>query len=225
MANDLVEKTEVADALRRLRAQIRARTGRVLVAVDGVDGSGKTTFADDLAELLRESGIEVIRISLDDYLNPQNRRYAQGRYSPKGFFEDSYDYERFNAEVLEPLSRDGSGRYRTAAYDRGAECEVCAPWQVAPDSAVVIVDGMFMHRREFCTDVKRKVWQLSVWLEAPVEVTLARLAERDGTSADPADERNQRYLHGQRLYIETCDPASKADLVVVNAAPHQPFEE
>lgn len=225
MTNVLVERVQVSDALRRLRARIRARTGRVLVAIDGVDGAGKTTFAEDLAALLRESGIEVIRISLDDYLNPQNRRYAQGRYSPKGYFEDSYDYQRFTDEVLEPLGRDGSGRYRTAAYDRGTECAVCPPWKVAPNDAVVIIDGMFMHRPEFCTDAKHRAWQLSVWLEAPMEVTLTRLAERDGTSPDPQDERNQRYLQGQQLYVDTCDPAGKADLVVVNAAPHQPFEE
>ena len=36
-------------ALAWLVARIRQRTGRTMVAIDGVDGAGKTTFADELA--------------------------------------------------------------------------------------------------------------------------------------------------------------------------------
>lgn len=219
MLTDLVEKVDVASALRRLRAKIRPRTGRVLVAIDGVDGAGKTTFADDLSELLKESGLTVIRISLDNYLNPQTKRYAQGRFSGKGYFEDSYDYDRFTEEVLEPLSSDGSGRYRTAAYDVSAECEVKSPWQVAPDDAVVVIDGLFMHRRAWCPDSGRKLWDLSVWLDAPFDEAFRRLAERDGGSADLNEPANARHYQGQLLYLSDCDPGRHADLVVDATSP------
>lgn len=214
MANDVIEKVDVAGALRRLRALLRPRTGRILVAIDGVDGAGKTTFADTLAELLRESGQTVIRVSLDNYLNSADKRYAQGRYSGRGYFEDSYDYQRFSDEVLEPLRRDGCGRYRTAAYDLNAECEVCSPWQVAPDDAVVIIDGMFMHRPLWCPTRGAKMWDLSVWLELPFDEAFRRLAVRDGGTSDLSDPVNSRHYHGQQLYLADCDPAEHADLVV-----------
>lgn len=225
MTNDVVTRLDAASALKWLRAQIRPRVGRTLVGVDGVDGAGKTTFADELAGLLRESGMEVIRISMDHYLNPQTKRYAQGRASAKGYFEDSYDYDRFSSEVLEPLGHGGSGRYRTAAYDLDSESEVRSPWQVAPDHAVVIIDGMFMHRDELCTSKRNKVWDLSVWLEVPFEETFHRLAERDHKLADdPQDPRNARYYKGQLLYLAACDPAHRADIVVENATPHAPVD-
>lgn len=214
MANDVIEKVDVACALRKLRGLLRPRTGRILVAIDGVDGAGKTTFADTLAELLRESGQTVIRVSLDNYLNPPDKRYAQGRYSGKGYFEDSYDYQRFTDEVLDPLGRDGSGRYRTAAYDLGAECEVCSPWQVAPDDAVVIIDGMFMHRELWCPSRGTKMWDLSVWLDLPFDEAFRRLAVRDGSSPELTDPVNSRHYQGQQLYLADCDPAEHADLVV-----------
>ena len=221
MTDDVLSAVDAATGLKWLRARIRARTGRTLVGIDGVDGAGKTTFADDLASLLRESGLEVIRISMDDYLNPQSKRYAQGRSSAKGYFEDSYDYERFTNEVLEPLGRDGSGRYRTAAYDLDSESEVRSPYQVAPDDAVVIVDGMFIHRDELCSSRRNKIWDLSVWLEVPFDESFHRMSERDHKlSADPEDPRNARYYQGQLLYLTSCDPAKRADLVVENAAPH-----
>ena len=69
-----------------------SRPGVVLVAVDGVDGAGKSTFADELARVLRGSARTVIRASVDSFHHPRAIRYRQGRDSPQGFFEDSYDY-------------------------------------------------------------------------------------------------------------------------------------
>ncbi len=225
MTNDVVNKLDAASALKWLRAKLRSRVGRTLIGVDGVDGAGKTTFANELSGLLRESGLEVIRISMDHYLNPQSKRYAQGRTSAKGFFEDSYDYERFSNEVLEPLGHGGSGRYRTAAYDLDSESEVHSPWRVAPDHAVVIIDGMFIHRDELCSSKQKKVWDISIWLEVPFEESFHRMAERDvKITSDPEDPRNARYYQGQLLYLHSCDPAHRADLVVENAAPHEPVD-
>jgi uridine kinase len=161
----------------------------------------------------------VIRITLNNYLNPQSKRYAQGRFSGKGYFEDSYDYDRFTAEVLEPLSADGSGRYRTAAYDVDAECEVHSPWQVAPDDAVVIVDGLFLHRLAWCPQTGRKLWDLSAWLDVSFEEAFRRLAERDGRSPDLDDPVNSRHHNGQLLYLSDCEPAKHADIVVDTTGP------
>ena len=53
-----------------------------------------------------------------------------------------------------------------------------------PDLAagVVIVDGMFLHRNRLRNARGRKIWDLSVWLEVPFEVSVHRLAERDGST-------------------------------------------
>ncbi|MCW5950995.1 MAG: hypothetical protein KIT69_01880 [Propionibacteriaceae bacterium] len=172
MSDEPAAETVRLDAhggLKWLRARLRSRAGRTLVGIDGLDGSGKATFADDIAAMVTECGGSTIRISLRKYLNPQSVRYAQGRTSPRGFYEDSYDYQKFHDEVLEPLGREGSGRYRTAAYDLAAEAPVTSPWLVAPDDAVVVIDGLFLHRKEFATSRAQKVWDYSVWLEVPFE--------------------------------------------------------
>lgn len=50
--------------------------GRILIAVDGVDGSGKSTFANDLAEVIRVR--PVIVIHADDFLNLRAVRHRLG---------------------------------------------------------------------------------------------------------------------------------------------------
>jgi len=51
----------------------------VRVGIDGVDGAGKTTFADALATTLQQQGRPVVRVSVDDFHHPRAIRYARGR--------------------------------------------------------------------------------------------------------------------------------------------------
>ncbi|WP_245848931.1 uridine kinase [Lentzea kentuckyensis] len=187
----------------------RALPPKGLVAVDGVDGAGKTTFCDDLAAVLRAQGREVVRASVDDFHHPRARRWQRGRTSPEGFFLDSFDYERFCALLLTPFAQ---GRpFRRASHDLETDEYVDAAAEVAPASAILLVDGIFLHRDELAGR-----WDFSVFLDVDFAVSFARMAVRDGSPSDPDDPRNRRYVEGQRLYLAQCDPAARASLVVDN---------
>jgi uridine kinase len=196
-----------------------AATGRrpVLVAVDGVDGAGKTVFADALADHLRAAGEHVVRVSVDGFHRPRAQRYERGAHSPEGFFLDSYDYAALRREVLIPLGAGGDRRYRTAVRDVVSDQPVDEAQRTAPDDSVLVVDGIFLHRDELAG-----VWDVSVFLDTPFEETYRRMAVRDGCPADPHDERNRRYLDGQRIYLTRCDPAARATLVIDNTDPTAP---
>ena len=192
--------------------------GFVRVGIDGVDGVGKTTFADALAERLRADGRDVVRIRADDFLNPRAVRHRLGRDSPEGFFRDSYDERRLRRDVLDPFSPHGSGRYRDAALDLAADLPLDPPWRQAPPGSVLVLDGMFLHRDELADG-----WDVSVLLDAPFTETVRRMAERDGSDPDPDHPSLRRYVEGQRLYFGTCDPRSRADVVVDNSDVGRPW--
>ncbi len=179
------------------------------VAIDGVDGAGKSRFADDLAVVIRALQRPVIRASVDGFHQPRARRYAQGRHSPRGFFMDSYDYAQFKACLLTPLAPGGSGYYRTAAFDHTLDLPRDLPPQQALPGSILLCDGIFLHRPELYED-----WTFSIFLAVDFEVSVARCAARDGTSPDPNAPSNHRYVAGQRLYFETCAPAQKASVVI-----------
>ncbi|GAB1640161.1 hypothetical protein KRMM14A1259_05840 [Krasilnikovia sp. MM14-A1259] len=179
--------------------------------MDGPDGSGKTSFADDLAAALRALGRPVVRISLDDFLNLRTVRYRQGRHSPQGFWEDSYDYARFAADVLTPLGPGGSRRYRPAAYDLKTDTMLEPEPSTAEAETVVVVDGLFLHRDELAA-----AWDFSVFLDVPFPVTAERMAHRDGTHPDPEHPTMRRYVEGQRIYFRTCFPHQRAGILIDN---------
>ncbi len=55
------------------------------VAIDGVTAAGKSTFADELAQL-----VPALRVTIDDFHRP----------SPQEYYPWSFDFERFRAHLL-----------------------------------------------------------------------------------------------------------------------------
>ncbi|SDP58127.1 uridine kinase [Pedococcus dokdonensis] len=190
----------------------------VRVAVDGVDGAGKTVFADELAAELAARGRAVVRVSADDWHQVRDLRYARGRTSPEGFWLDSYDYPRLRAEVLDPLGRGGSRDYRPRGHDLSSDEVLTGPLAHAPAGAVVLLDGLFLQRAEL-----EGCFELAIWLDVPFEETAARMAVRDGSPPDPGHPSMRRYVEAQRTYFAERTPWERADVVVDNTDFAAPF--
>ena len=221
--------TPATTLLRELRDEVRQhyRSGRVIIAVDGIDGAGKTVFADALAEVFAEDGSAVFRASIDDFHRPRVERYARGRRSPEGFYRDSFDYSTFRRVLIDPFREGGqtgaSTGFQLAAFDLERDTAVEAAWTTAPRDAVLIVDGVFLHRPEL-----RGLWNWSVWLDVPVDVAFQRMALRDGTDPSPSAPSNARYRDGQELYLKEAEPRTEAYVIVDNtdlAHPHRVFAD
>jgi uridine kinase len=213
----LATRHEVLD---ELVVRLLGRSGRdvLRVAIDGVDGAGKTHLADELAGLLRASGRSTIRASVDGFHNPKAIRYRRGRESPEGFFLDSYDYDGLKAALLDPLSPGGTRRYRVAIFDHRTDEPVCQPDRIASSGEILLFDGIFLHRPEL-----RRYWDYSIFLQVAFGVSIPRGARRGEGSPDLAAPSNRRYVQGQELYLSRCDPMSFASVTIDNddlAAPY-----
>jgi uridine kinase len=171
---------------------------RVLVAIDGLDGAGKTTFADALARRLPRP---AVRASADDFLQPASRRYRRGRESAEGFYLDSVDLETLRALLLAPFA--AGEPFRRAAFDVEHDVPARAPLEDAPPGAALLLDGLFLHRPEL-----RDQWDLSILLDVPAAVAAARLLEREGKPT------RERYVRGMELYFAAAEPARHASLVL-----------
>ena len=182
--------------------------GRFL-GVDGVDGSGKTTFAAKLAAAIPDRAVIVIH--LDNFLNPSAIRHAKGRDSAKGFWQDTYNYAALRDQVFAPLQATGNRWYAPSSYDHQADRTAPSEFIQAPSDALILVEGMFLHRDELYS-----CWDASVFLDVPFTETAARMAVRNGSNPDPEHPTMLRYVGGQRRYFAAVQPRDRATFVIDN---------
>ena len=184
--------------------------GRAVVAIDGVDGAGKTTFADALAVELRSRGSLVERASIDGFHHVLAHRRAEGR-TAEAVWRRHFDYGGLRRALIDPWRAGPPATYRTAVHDVATDEALDLPPRSVPAEGVLLVDGLFCQRPEL-----EGCWDRVVFLDVPFEVSVARMAARDGGSADPDHPDQRRYVEAQRTYFELCRPRDRADLVVDN---------
>lgn len=217
--------TPVTALWRELRDEMRRDypAGRIILAIDGTDGAGKTTFADGFAQVLAEDGASVFRAGIDGFHRPRAERYERGRDSPEGFYRDSYDYATFRRVLIDPFRAGGSMGFQLAAFDVARDEPVESAWVTAPRDAVLVVDGIFLNRPEL-----RRIWHWSAWLDVPIDVAYERMAARDGSDPDFLAASNARYRLGQDLYARESDPRAAASVIIDNtdlAAPRRVYQD
>ena len=204
-------KKDVLDAL-AVEIGSLYRSGRVVIAVDGMDGSGKTHFAADLALALTTAGHPVFQASIDDFYRSRAERHARGADSAEGYYRDSFDYSTFRRILIEPFRMGGSTAFVTAAFDFRRDSPIPAKWRSGPRDAILIVDGIFLNRPELSG-----LWNYSIWLDVDRDTVEERLRHRDGAAPHP-----ERYREGQKMYIAEASPRTAASAIIDNSDWEQP---
>jgi uridine kinase len=86
---------------------------------------------------------------------------------------------------------------------------------------VLVCDGVFLQRPELAG-----LWDVTVFVEADLEVAARRGAERNLVWFDSLDETHERYrvryLPAQRRYLDEQRPHERADLVLHNTQLSEP---
>ncbi|MDO8265706.1 MAG: uridine kinase [Candidatus Saccharibacteria bacterium] len=193
---------------------------RLIVAVDGVDTSGKTYFADELGRVLESTGRVVIRASIDGFHNPRKIRYAQGEYSPEGYYQDSFNLDGFIKDLLlRYKNRDQQG-FLTAVHDVRTDNRVENLWTEVPEEAILIIDGIFLMRPEL-----ERYWDYKIFLDVPFEEVIRRAKLRDGDllGTELEIKYQRRYIPAQKKYLQEINPKVKADKVINNQDINAPF--
>ena len=163
------------------------RPGRAGGGLDGVDGAGKTVLARELAGLVGAHR-EVHRASVDGFHRPAAQRYARGR-TAETFYRDQYDHAAVRTAWSVRSARASRGRARCTTSS-ARWCSTSSRSPVPARDAVLVVDGIFLHRPELAD-----LWDLDVWLEVPFEVSVPRGNARFG---DGGRARGRPGVRGER---------------------------
>ncbi len=212
---DVIERT--ADAV----AACKTDGKPLLVAIDGIDGSGKSTFADELAGHLGDRGLRIVRSTIDSFHNPREVRWSKGKSSPVGFYFDSHNLTELRELLLDPMGAGAGATFRTLAFDEPSDQPIEGLERTVTGDEIVLFDGIFLCRPELVG-----YWDYVIFLEAQARVDLDRLsyvlADAPAGGSELIDHvltwvsRIDRYSSGMRYYLDSDTPKARADLVIDN---------
>lgn len=188
--------------------------GRVIVAVDGVEGAGTSPFAAELVERLQRRGHAAFHARLDDFQRSRARQ-ALGGATAIGRYRYTYDYSALHRALIDPFLMGGSTGFVAAHHDASRDQPIEPTWLTASDDAVLVIDGIYLQRPEL-----RGLWSFTIWIDVPPRAAWARLVEADPLSHD-ADAWSLAS-GAQKLYGKEVNPRASASAVIDNRDPEDP---
>lgn len=179
-----------------------------VIGINGIDGAGKTRFAEVLETYLKSLGHETQLIHLDDFHNPEAVRYAGGD-SPENYFNRSFDINLIIEQLLSPINKKIPISLKLKTLDlKTDKCEIEREYAINRDT-VVIFEGVFLFRKELAPYLDYKVF-----LEIPFGESKARAKARD--TQEYYEKYDIKYLPAQAKYLKEYPPAKTADIIIDN---------
>lgn len=186
----------------------------VRVAVNGIEGTGKTVFSKKLTSYLNTEQLTAIQVTIDGYHFNQAMRYKQGRDSAKGYYENAYNELLFVEKVLKS-SQSQTPNYTVATHDlQTDEYLELNPISIDMDT-ILITDGAYLFKPNY-----RAHWDYKIYLKTDFETAMARGIERDKGSLGgfdvTKDKFNLRYHKASKIYLAENKPEQLADMIIDN---------
>jgi uridine kinase len=179
----------------------------LIIGIAGGSGSGKSTVATNVAELLTTSSVAFI--DMDAYYKNFTALSFDERRKLNWDHPDAFDYDLLCSH-LEALSRREA--IDKPEYDFVTHLRSDKPTHVEP-ADVIVIDGILL----FVDDRIRELCDVKVFVDADADIRLIRRIERDThVRGRPLDEIIEQYLSTvQPMHLQFVEPSKRyADVIV-----------
>jgi len=177
---------DVSTAIATFAAQQeKAQRHRVLIAVAGAPGSGKSTIAAAIAEML---GSRCCLIPMDGF-HLDNSVLEERGLLPKKGAPETFDLEGFNQLILDLKHRRAN---IFPGFDRAADCVIEHGGIVPADADILLFEGNYLLFDELGWSDLSQHWDASLWLEVTEGELEKRLIQRWLDHGLPEDQARLR---------------------------------
>lgn len=183
-----------------------------LVALSGIDGSGKGYAAARLVEELGAQRVGAVVLHVDGFLDLPFRRFDPANPA-EHFYRHAIRFDELFDQLVLPLRRDRAVR---VVVDHAEEIATSFARRLyrMRDVDVIVLEGIFLLERELCAH-----YDLRLWLDCSFETALERAVRRaqEGLPVEETIRAYQTiYFPAQRIHLGRDDPRGTADWIWVN---------
>lgn len=207
-------RTDIRAVVERIReARRNAPAARsLLVAVTGIDGSGKGFVASRIVAELRTAGLRAEPINIDGWLNLPGARFNDSNPADH-FYKHGIRFEELFTQLVLPLRDARSLRLEA---DFAAETATAYRRHVYEfsDLDVIVLEGIYLLKRAFV-----RHYDLSIWIECSFETALERAVARAQEGLPPDETMHAYrtiYFPAQQLHFRRDNPKTTATLILGN---------
>ena len=198
-------------ALEDVAGEIVARAGnlkRILVAIAGPPGAGKSTLADNVVKALKAKGESAEVLPMDGFHMDNAVLIEKGLLKRKGV-PDSFDVRAF-LDIVRAV-RAADQEVLVPVFDRSRELAIASARVVSPDHRFIVIEGNYLLFSQGKWAELEGMFDYSIMLAPPMEVLEERLWARwKGYDLDDEAARAKVYgndLPNGRLILENRRPA------------------
>ncbi|QYR24110.1 AAA family ATPase [Paenibacillus sp. sptzw28] len=176
---------------------------RLILGIDGLSRSGKTTFTDDLRKRLKQLQLNFITIHIDDHIVNRKKRYATGHEEWYEYYTLQWDIHYLRDYLFAKIRKQNE--LQLLFYNSELDEQVTRT-ALIPDECIVLIEGVFLQRQEW-----REFFDYIIYLDCPKNMRFSREAE---STRKDIQKFNNRYWKAEDYYMETVNPLAKANLVI-----------
>jgi uridine kinase len=183
-----------------------------LIAISGIDASGKGYLTALLAEALQRRGYRVANINIDGWLNLPHVRFSEN-HPAEHFYRHAIRFDEMFRELIFPL-RDRRSLSLEVDYTEETAAAYRKRSFVYDGIDIILLEGIFLLKRAF-----QSYYDLSFWVDCRFETALERALARGQEGLQPdATLRAYRtiYFPAQEIHLTCDEPKTAASQTIPN---------
>ena len=178
---------------------------RIILGIDGLSRSGKTTLTKKVAQHLKDKNIPVCLFHIDDYIVEKKKRYDTGYEEWYEYYSLQWNVKWLKENLFQQIKK--SKELQLLTYDYGSDTQRLEITEI-PDTCVIIIEGVFLQRKDW-----RNFYDIIIYLDCSREMRFNR--ESEATQSN-IEKLQNRYWKAEDYYMEVETPLAQATLVIQN---------
>ncbi|XXM71139.1 kinase [Lysinibacillus sphaericus] len=175
----------------------------IVIGVDGLSRSGKTTYVNKVEKFLEENHIIHVCLHLDDFIETRSKRYNTGYEEWKEYYFLQWNVEKLGKDLFEGLR--SSTLLNLPFYSSDKDVQISKD-VILPSTGCILIEGVFLQREEW-----KGYFDYVIYLNCDRETRFERESELTQTHLEKFEKR---YWKAEDYYLKKVKPEESADYII-----------
>lgn len=201
---------DLADSILQKQSELLVDRG-FLVAVSGIDGSGKGYITEKLINALNHQNIHAISINLDAWHKLPTERFNP-QHAALHFYHHAFNFDDLFQQLILPLKSQRMINLTTVLTGIAGIPQTYHYQFKNVD--VILLEGIFLLKRSL-----QHFYDFKIWIDCSFETALARAIQRNQEDISPEqiiEDYQKIYFPAQKVHLVIDNPKSITDTIYIN---------